>query len=311
MTGEELLLDLRPERVEASLARSAGTHVLGDGRTLAYDEHGDPGGRPVFWLHGAPSCRLEAIAAGSWGERAGVRWIAPDRPGLGGSSLRRGGGALDVASDIAALADALGLARFAVFGGSGGGPYALACAAALAPRLDAVVCSAPGGVAAEAPAVAGWVDRLASALARHAPLLLHAYFRVMGLAAAVPSAVLSAAAVGVEAPLVRAAVRTGLGRALLRETFRQGTQGAVDDFRRLGDFGFRLGAIGTPVLFVQGTRDPFVPVEQTRAFARLTPGSRLVELEGAGHGGAIFALDRIAAELGWAPRPPGSAPGGA
>ena len=42
----------------------------------------------------------------------------------------------DAAADIAALADELGFERFAVVGGSGGAPHALACGALLADRVD-------------------------------------------------------------------------------------------------------------------------------------------------------------------------------
>ena len=41
--------------------------------------------------------------------------------------------------DVVALANALGLERFAILGGSGGGPYAAACAAKIPERLRAAV----------------------------------------------------------------------------------------------------------------------------------------------------------------------------
>jgi pimeloyl-ACP methyl ester carboxylesterase len=43
------------------------------------------------------------------------------------------------AADVAAIADALGIGRFAVLGHSGGGPHALACAALLPERVIAAV----------------------------------------------------------------------------------------------------------------------------------------------------------------------------
>jgi pimeloyl-ACP methyl ester carboxylesterase len=49
--------------------------------------------------------------------------IAPDRPGLGLSDLKRGRKILDWPADVIELADALQIARFAVVGISGGGPY--------------------------------------------------------------------------------------------------------------------------------------------------------------------------------------------
>ena len=43
------------------------------------------------------------------------------------------------AADVAGIADALGIDRFAVMGHSGGGPHALACAALLPGRVLAAV----------------------------------------------------------------------------------------------------------------------------------------------------------------------------
>jgi hypothetical protein len=59
----------------------------------------------------------------------------PDRPGYGGSTRRPGRSVPGVAEAVRALADAQGWKRFAVFGGSGGGPHALACAALLPERV--------------------------------------------------------------------------------------------------------------------------------------------------------------------------------
>ena len=35
--------------------------TLGDGRALAYAEFGDPSGKPVFYFHGFPGCRLSPV----------------------------------------------------------------------------------------------------------------------------------------------------------------------------------------------------------------------------------------------------------
>src|SRR5689334_19202051 len=95
--------------------------TLPDGRRLAYAEFGDPGGNPVLYFHGAPSSRLEPLLVGdeAWG-RKGLRVIAPDRPGIGGSDFQHGRGFSNWPTDVVALADALGLDRFAVLGNSGG-----------------------------------------------------------------------------------------------------------------------------------------------------------------------------------------------
>ncbi len=113
-----------------------------DGRTLGYAEVGDPAGAPLVYFHGNPGSRLDFTS-----ERydralraAGVRFIGTDRPGFGLSDPKPGRGYADWAADVGALADSLGLDRFAVLGYSRGGRYALACAARIPERLTAVGC---------------------------------------------------------------------------------------------------------------------------------------------------------------------------
>jgi pimeloyl-ACP methyl ester carboxylesterase len=112
--------------------------TLPDGRKLCYAEYGDPNGTPIFVFHGNPSSRL------SWGLYPGspflpnVRLIAPDRPGYGRTDYVEGVTTLENwPNDVAALADHLEIDKFTVFGPSGGGPFALACAWKIPERLTA------------------------------------------------------------------------------------------------------------------------------------------------------------------------------
>jgi pimeloyl-ACP methyl ester carboxylesterase len=110
-----------------------------DGRRLCYAEYGDPNGTPIFVFHGNPGSRL------LWGMIPGspflpnIRLIAPDRPGYGQTDFVEGVTTLkNWPSDVTALADALGIEKFAVLAPSGGGPFALACAWKMPERLTAV-----------------------------------------------------------------------------------------------------------------------------------------------------------------------------
>jgi pimeloyl-ACP methyl ester carboxylesterase len=58
----------------------------------------------------------------------GVRLIAADRPGFGGSDDQPGRSIGDWATDVAALADHLGRPCFTLRGVSAGDPYARGCA---------------------------------------------------------------------------------------------------------------------------------------------------------------------------------------
>ena len=108
-----------------------------DGRTWMVRQSGDLDGRPVVYFHGTPSSRLEPAFADAAAAELGVRLVCFDRPGYGGSTAARFGLA-SVAASTGAIADRLGLDRFATLGQSGGGPFALACAAALGDRVTRV-----------------------------------------------------------------------------------------------------------------------------------------------------------------------------
>jgi pimeloyl-ACP methyl ester carboxylesterase len=104
--------------------------VLDDGRILEYWEGGDPAGRAVIYHPGTPVTRV----LGRWGHdaalAAGARLVTVNRPGYGGSTTVRTPSLQSVDRDTVALARQLGLDSFAVFGSSGGGPYATATALA-------------------------------------------------------------------------------------------------------------------------------------------------------------------------------------
>ena len=100
-------------------------------------EYGDPDGAPVFVFHGTPACGAGFAWADAPARERSLRLIAPDRPGVGLSSRLDSYTVADYPPMVAALADALGIERFAVWGYSGGGPYAAACAALLADRVTA------------------------------------------------------------------------------------------------------------------------------------------------------------------------------
>lgn len=110
---------------------------LPDGRRLAYAEYGATDGYPLFYFHGFPGSHVQIHIAHAAAARLGLRILAVDRPGIGQSDFQPRRRLLDWPEDVAALADALGCARFAVLGISGGGPYVLACAYALGRRIDA------------------------------------------------------------------------------------------------------------------------------------------------------------------------------
>jgi len=110
-------MDARPEGILAD------TNVLRlpDGRRVGYAEYGDPDGLPVFALHGTPGSRFMFALTNEGAQERGLRLIAPERPGYGLSEFRHADSLGDIAADVVALADALGIGRCAIIGVSGGG----------------------------------------------------------------------------------------------------------------------------------------------------------------------------------------------
>lgn len=115
---------------------------LADGQVLhAYDTGGDDR-LAVVWHHGTPNIGLPPEPLFAASDRMGIRWVAYDRPGYGGSPRAVGRDIGSAARYTAAVADAVGLRQFAVLGHSGGGSHALACAALLPDRVVAAVSAA-------------------------------------------------------------------------------------------------------------------------------------------------------------------------
>ncbi|GAA3122517.1 pimeloyl-ACP methyl ester carboxylesterase [Kribbella aluminosa] len=116
---------------------------VGD-RIVLYNMYGTEGGLPAISFGGSPSTRWKRPDAVGSIAGSGV-WLAQaDRPGYGGSTRQPGRTVASVVPDVVALADELGWERFAVTGGSGGGPHALACAALLPDRVTR--CAVTGSI---------------------------------------------------------------------------------------------------------------------------------------------------------------------
>lgn len=172
-TTARSLSSLTPERLDQKI-------VLSDGRFLGYAEFGDLSGYPLLFFHGFPSSRLEAHGLARLARARRLRVITPDRPGFGLSTFRPNRRILDWPEDMRELVRALGLQRFAVLGGSGGGPYALACAKG----LPAGMMSAVGLLSSAGPWVGEgqegreltrevmWVSRATAVAAKWFPWVL-------------------------------------------------------------------------------------------------------------------------------------------
>ena len=267
--------------------------TLPDGRVLCVHALGDPTGHPVVFLHGGGlgATGLFAAPCDPIARDLGLRVLAPDRPGLGGSSPAPGRTVLDWAADLAAMADALGLDRFPLVAHSGGAAYALACARRLPDRVTAVA--------------------LSSAMPSR-PLVTHDRALPLRLrlgawwTAAIPGLALRVMFRQVARGMARAPERTGRAflrrlpacerpllatpesqahlRACVAAALRQGSAGAIADLRLiLADWGVPLREVHQPVTLWHGTEDATARPALAQALARRLPAAELRLLPDAGH----------------------------
>jgi pimeloyl-ACP methyl ester carboxylesterase len=275
---------------------------LPDGRSLSYYDFGDPDGRPVLLLHGTPQAAIGWAFADEPARELGIRALAPDRPGIGRSSPQPGRTLTDYPSDLLALADALGLDRFAVLGWSAGGPYALACGAAVPERLTAVGCVA-GSCPLDWPGVLADLnaqDRRMVQLSRRAPRVARAALAASAAAARHAPGLTMRWSRGQLSPSERAEAERH--RAALADldwfldAFRQGTGGVLDDYRVYSaPWGFEPSSVRTRTTLWSGDDDSLVPLRHAQLLAEQIPGAKLEIVRGAGH---LLPYDHVGALLG-------------
>lgn len=254
-----------------------------------------PCGRPdelaVVWHGGTPNTGVPPEPLFAAAERLGIRFLGADRPGYGGSSRRPRAPLAAIAEDVARVADAAGVGRFATLGHSGGGPRSLATAALLPDRAIAAVA-----ISAPAPPGAAGLDR----------------FRGMA-----PGVVREQAAVvrgeqAITEELERDEFDESVFTAedfqaldgawawfgpVVRDAVSHGVAGQVDDLlTQAAPWGFEPGDVAVPVLVVHGTADRVVPVAHGRWLAEHLPDAALRAVPGAGH---LSVLTEAPGALAW------------
>jgi pimeloyl-ACP methyl ester carboxylesterase len=276
---------------------------LADGRVLhAYDARADgTGGGPgaagppvaVFWHHGSPNIGSPPEPLFAAAEANGLRWVSYDRPGYGGSSPHDGRTVASAAADVAAIADALGIGQFAVFGHSGGGPHALACAALLPQRVVAAVsvsapapydadgldwfAGSPPSIAAENRAATGGRAALEEHWAQAEPEDMAAFFT--------------------EADMAALGGSWSWLAGVASQAIEQGNEGYLEDtLAGVQPWGFEPGAIGVPVLIMHGANDKMVPSAHGQWLAAHIPAAELRVVPDTGH---ITVLDTAPQALTW------------
>ncbi|MCA9771191.1 MAG: alpha/beta hydrolase [Myxococcales bacterium] len=265
-------------------------HVLPDGRRIGYALYGDPAGTPLLFFHGTPGSRLLARFLDKPARARGIRVVAPDRPGYGLSTRHPGATLLDGPIDVEALADALGIQRFALLGVSGGGPHALALAWKRPKRVTRLGLASSVGPVAEGAVWEGLSDgyRLNYRVHREASWLVRLF--ATGADAALrtlPDGILERLlASGPRADRALWA-RADLREILLEdmtEGLEQGPEATARELATLAQpWGFDPAEITVPTVLWHGERDFNVPTLHGRFLAERIPKCRSTFVPDVGH----------------------------
>jgi pimeloyl-ACP methyl ester carboxylesterase len=263
-------------------------------RRIAFAEYGDPAGKPVFLCHGTPSSRLNRPDDETT-RALGARLIVIDRPGCGLSDFLPRRTLLDWPGDLAAVADALHLARFVVVGFSGGGPYVAASAYGLPDRVLAAASVAGAGPVDAPGAVAGLSPyrRAAGGLARNAPGLFRAAMWLTNHPGRNPGRFLQRFTGDLAPPDQAVIARPEIREKLLAtyaESVRGGLRGvALDLAIAMRPWGFPLNEIKCPYFIWHGEDDRSTPMTMAQYLAQTIPNCQTTFLPEAGH---MFFYDR-------------------
>jgi pimeloyl-ACP methyl ester carboxylesterase len=276
-----------------------------DGRTLRIYEAGAADGPVVLVHHGTPMSGFLYEPHIRDAEERGIRLVGYDRPGYGGSEAFPGRSVADVADDVHAIADALGVEKLAVWGISGGGPHALACGALAADTVVAVA-----SLASIAPYDADGLDWLAgmgqtnieefgAALEGAEALERYLTAQARGLAATSAGEV-TAGLENLLTPVDAQALDGTIGEylaACMREAVRTGIAGWRDDDLAFAKaWGFAVEEIVTPVVLWQGEHDLFVPFAHGEWLAERVPN---VNAHLSGEDGHLTLLQRVPEVHAW------------
>jgi pimeloyl-ACP methyl ester carboxylesterase len=270
---------------------------LPDGRILQTREAGDSHGRPVFVLHGSPGSRFFWETQIRDATQRGIRLIGYDRPGYGGSTAKPGLCVADGPADVEAIANELGLDRFAVWGYSGGGPFALASAALLPDRVVAAASTA-----SPAPYPAEGIDYFAGMgesnvsdwklmMSDQAAWEKKAAEDRAGMLDATPRQ-LTEYLSSLLSDVDRGALTTEVAEFLSRqgkEGLKSGVQGWRDDgLAGAKPWGFELSSIRVPFQLWHGGSDRFVPFAHGEWLAAHLPRAEAHLEQNEGHISLIF-----------------------
>ncbi|WP_161957546.1 alpha/beta hydrolase [Mariprofundus sp. EBB-1] len=275
---------------------------LMDGRDLSYEEYGDPEGIPVLLFHAAFGSRLQYPADDTTAHRLGLRFIVPDRPGHGYSSMQKDRKLLDWPNDVIALADQLNLETFSVMGYSGGGSYALACAYKIPERIDQAVLVSFGS-----PNISFYENSLRWSysflrMAQSSPKLFSQFVKILASSFQKDPIKALERRFSQMAPVDMACIENDPANreqyALsLNESLRQGGEGVAQDMMTIMDWDFTPKNVSMPIRFWHGVEDQQFPLRAAKQLVEELPDCEATFVPKAGSMLIIQHWDEILIDL--------------
>ncbi|MBI9051313.1 MAG: alpha/beta hydrolase [Anaerolineaceae bacterium] len=266
------------------------TIQLSDGRTLGYAAFGDEHGEPVFYFTGGNSSRFE----GEWFEQAAtkkkIRLIVPDRPGFGISTFQPNRQLLDWPNDVLALANALSIDSFSIFGLSGGGPHVLATLYQMPQRIKkAAVISGTASPDMADKFKGMWPPvKLIFATAKSMPFINRFLLKQMASFYSNEEQMLKRMKQALPLPDVELIDQNPdiirIFAKASKESHRNGIEGDAWEWHLyVNDWGFKVSDIQREIRLWYGRYDQQVPIGMGRYFAQVLPNASLIEVENGGH----------------------------
>lgn len=229
-----------------------------------------------------------------------------DRPGYGESTRLAGRIVADIVPDIIAIADELDIGSFAVTGGSGGGPHALACAALQPGRV--LRCLAEVSVAPYGAEGLDWLAGLAQGNIDEFEASLRGEQDIRRLSEAEAAAMFARLDAGdtnflgdnyemPEEDRAQLAKHAGRMATNLLAGLAHGVDGWVDDDIAFTlPWGFDVADIKVPVLLSYGRQDTLVPAAHGDWLAAHIPNAMTRVNESTGHLGNDEDVER---DMAW------------
>jgi 3-oxoadipate enol-lactonase len=247
---------------------------------LFYRDEGPRDAPPVVLLHSlATHGELWALQQSVW--RASFRVLCMDLPGHGRSSMAKAEDSLeDIAAQVLATLDSLGVVRASFVGMSLGGMVAQAIALNWPDRVESLVL-AHCGARTDAAVKRIWDQRIKQVEDEGVPAQVHPTLERW-----FPREFASASPITLQ-----------WVAEMIRQTSKEGYVSAIRAIQGL-DHLERLHHVKAPTLVVAGDEDIAVSPAMASALAQGIPDSELLILEGTGHLGNVQSPHRFSESVG-------------